>query len=116
MDQNFYGQQRGQDLQGSAQDQAFYGQQRNSDIAKAGQDQNFYGTQRQQDLSVVNLGGGLLGQSQSQAWSPLTSASGIYKPYTGLQSASGDSGTNWAGIAGGLLSGAALAGKAGWWG
>lgn len=114
-DTNFYGQQRGQDLQGSAQDQAFYGQQRNSDIAKAGQDQSFWNTQRGQDQTGAQLGGGLLANSQTQAFGPLTSASGIYKPYTGLASSAGD-GTNWSGLLGGALSGAALAGKMGWWG
>jgi hypothetical protein len=95
-----------------------YNQDQNRALQQYGQDQQFYGQQRGQDYLGANLGMNMLNQSQNQLWQPMQAASDIYRPYTALPSASGgsDSSSKWQGIAGGLLSGASLAGKMGLWG
>jgi hypothetical protein len=89
----------------------------NRSLQKYQSDLGFYDSQRRTDLAGAQTGSGLLSQSQSQLWQPMQAASDLYRPYTALPSASGSgsSSNNWQSIAGGLLSGASLAGKLGWW-
>jgi hypothetical protein len=95
-----------------------YNQDQNRALQQYGMDQSFWQGQRGQDYAGANLGMNMLNQSQNQLWQPMQAASDIYRPYTALPSASGgsDSKNNWQSIAGGLLSGASLAGKMGLWG
>lgn len=116
-DQGFYASQRGQDLSKYGQDQNFYTAQRGQDLQTNAQNQAFYGQQRGQDLTQADTGLNLVNQGLQMPWTPITNASNVYKPYTGLASSSGgDSGFNWQGLLGGALAGAQLGKNAGWWG
>jgi len=92
-----------------------WNQDANRNLQKYQTDTNFYDSQRRTDLAGTQLGGGLLSQSQQQAFAPLAQANDIYKPYSNLNSAAGSSDNKWLT---GLSTGMGIYGtgmNAGWW-
>jgi hypothetical protein len=80
--------------------------------------QSQYNTDASRALQAQTLGAGLLTQGQQTAWQPLSSASDLFKPYTGLnssQTTSNQAGGGWQGGVGGALTGAAFGHSMGWW-
>jgi len=92
-----------------------WNQDANRNLQKYQTDTNFYDSQRRTDLAGAQLGGGLLSQSQQQAFAPLAQANDLYKPYSNLNSAAGSSDNKWlTGLSTGLgIYGTGM--NAGWW-
>lgn len=99
-------------------DTSFSTAQRGQDLSNLGLMQNYYGQQRGQDLTQATIGSGMVNNGLQTQWSPLSSASSIYSPYSGFgtttQSTPGQSG-GWQGLLGGALAGAQLGSNLGWW-
>lgn len=79
-------------------------------------DQSFYTGQRGQDLAQVGIGSGLATQGLQTQWSPLSSAAGVYSPFTGFGTTTASQGGGLQGVLGGALGGAQLANNMGWLG
>lgn len=116
-DTNFYANQRQQDLSKYFGDADIYNTNRSADIANAGQQMSFYNSQRGQDLTQAGMGADMLTQGLNTQFTPLKNASGVFSPFTGFgtETGSNSSGGGAAGVAGGLLSGAAFGHQMGWW-
>lgn len=88
-------------------------------LTNQAQHMNFWGQERTGDRADTALGAQLYGLGTQGAWSPLNSASDLYRPYTGLnssQTTGGQSGGGWAGALGGALGAAQLGRNMGWFG
>lgn len=93
-----------------------YGLDQGYDVSRRGQDMGFFTNNRQLDQGDANLGLRMFGLANDGDWSALSSASGIYGPYTGFGNStnSSESGGGIAGGIGGGLSGLAFARSMGW--
>jgi hypothetical protein len=87
-------------------------------LGNQGQQLGFYAGQRAQDFNELMGGAQLYNMGTQGFWNPLTNANSLYSRYTGFGTDTSNTngpGGGWLGAAGGLLSGAGLAGRMGWW-
>ena len=87
----------------------------NRDLTRYGMDQNFYNAQRGLDYQGIQLGANLTQQGLQAPWIPIQNAGNTYGNFTGYGTSSGDNGTNWQQILGGVLGGAQFGRNMNWW-